>query len=107
MLQQNENRNLIDEVARLKELTGRRQAILVRQHDTRTPNYALIERLDIERDLLNAISALLDALGEVRAGDADILYWMLTGIGDDPTQEEINDVLHRYRDIARKMEANR
>jgi hypothetical protein len=97
--------SLISEVARLKALAGRRQAIIDRQREL--PNHTLLERLEIERELLNAAPALLGALGMIRAGDADILYWMLTGVGDDPSQDDIAGLLSRYHDIARKMEENR
>lgn len=55
--------------------------------------------------LRNAAPKLLDVL-DFRAGDAEILHWMLTGEGDDHTQEEINDMLHRYRDMAQAMEGS-
>lgn len=61
--------------------------------------------LDLVVALRNAAPKLLDAL-DFRAGDAEILHWMLTGEGDDPAQEEINDILHRYHDMAAKMGAS-
>jgi hypothetical protein len=78
--------NLISEVARLKA------------HCTQQPGYfAVLERL-------------LDVLGEIRAGDADILDGMATwfACSDDPDQFSRQiEILRRYRDMARKMETNR
>lgn len=92
-------------IAELRELDGRRQAIRGRQ--AIDPNHAILERIEIERKLLDAVPMLLDVLGEVRAGDAGILYWMLTGVGDEPTQDEIADLLSRYQAMAAKSEAKR
>ena len=54
---------------------------------------------------LNALPEMLTILGEIRSGDAEILHWMITGEGDDPTQDEINEMLGRYHEMAAKMEA--
>lgn len=106
--------NLIDEVTRLKKLVGRRQAILVRQQDMKTPNYAILERFDIEHDILNAISVLLDVLDLAQAGDEDRLNNVISlarlcgSMSEMPDFDEADiDCLRRYSDIDRKMEENR
>lgn len=51
-----------------------------------------------------------DVLGEIRAGDADILDDMATwfACSDDPDQFSRQiEILHRYRDIAKQMGAIR
>lgn len=58
--------------------------------------------------LRNSAPKLLDVLSEIRAGDADILDGMATwfACSDDPDQFSRQiEILRRYRDIARKMEA--
>jgi len=86
--------NLISEVAKLKELCS-------------DPCTSLEERIMMKR----TVPKLLDVLGEIRAGDADSLDFMLDYLCDDPNDnndpeiEIAKKVLHRYRDIAQKMEA--
>lgn len=111
--------NLIDEVAKLKELNGRRQAIIDRQKETANPNHALLERLEIEHDILNAVPELLDAMGMILAGDASLLSRMIATHRcpneSDPDTEylpcasclEEREIMRRYRDMAKKMGAER
>lgn len=63
----------IAEVARLKELVGRRNAIIEREGDPRTPNYAILERMEIERDMMGAAPWLLAVAGQFQAGHAAAL----------------------------------
>lgn len=92
--------NLIAKVSELRELEGRRQAIIDRQKES--VNHALLERLEIESDLLNAAPELLAALGKVQAGDADEIAWIIKNYGF--TLRDHIEVLHRYLDLARLME---
>ena len=99
--------NLITKVAELRELAGRRQAIIYRQKES--VNHALLERLEIESDLLNATPELLAVLGKVQAGDADEIDYAIQDLtrifGPDNVAETI-EVLHRHADLARTMEGN-
>ena len=100
--------NLIAEVARLKELAVRAKKV---------------ERIDVEKNIRSVDSeyavksylasfAMIDALGEIRAGDVgriERIQSMLRGwIADHPLAqfEAELEMLDRYRDIAKKMEAN-
>ena len=99
--------NFIAKVAELRELAGRRQAIIDRQKETARPNHALLERLEIERDMVNAAPGLLAALGKVQAGDAKILAEILSFIESEATESDWEDaigLLRRYADLARIME---
>jgi hypothetical protein len=93
---------LIETVARLKVLAGRRLAIIERAKDNGTPNHALLERIKIEREMLDTAPALLDALGAFQEGDAEKLadiekwYWL---------ESSHTEVILRYAAMARKMEA--
>ena len=84
-----------DEVARLKNLLGRRDAIIERENDTRTVNHGLIEKLAIERYISAASPWLLEVAGCFQIGDAEMLGAMATW-----TEEEYSDVLSLH---ARKM----
>lgn len=93
--------NLIEKVAELRKLEGRRQATIGRK----SPNRALLERLEIERDMLNAISRLLDVLGKIHAGDAEILEETIIFLNrNGHARRDVIDVLYRLRDLARQME---
>ena len=59
-----------DEATRLKNLLGRKEAIIDREKDTRTVNHGLIERLAIERDISTAAPWLIEVAGCFRKGDA-------------------------------------
>ena len=52
-----------DEVARLNNLLGRRDAIVDREKDTRTINHGIVERLAIEKDISNAAPWLIEVAG--------------------------------------------
>lgn len=99
--------NLIDEVARLNGMAGRRRAIITRQKDPRFQNHALIEKIEIDIEVLHAAPALLDVLGEIRAGDAEKMEYCIRWLETTNINRTCIDMLHRYRDIAKKMEANR
>ena len=60
-----------DEVARLRELVGRRAAIIERERDPRSPNYGILERIEIENDIRNAAPWLLEVAACFRPGDAE------------------------------------
>ena len=59
-----------DEATRLKNLLGRKEAIIDREKDTRTVNHGLIERLAIERDISTAAPWLLEVAGCFQPGYA-------------------------------------
>jgi len=84
-----------DDVARLRELVGRRAAIIERERDPRSPNYGILERIEIENDIRNAAPWLLEAAACFQPGDADLLHWMRTAEGDvcDGTLEEVHDAI--------------
>jgi hypothetical protein len=63
---------LIEDVARLTGLAGR-LAIIERAKDTGTPNHALVERIEIEREILDAATDLLSVLGAFQDEDAATL----------------------------------
>lgn len=60
-----------DEVARLRELVGRRAAIIERERDPRSPNYGVLERIEIENDIRNVAPWLLEAAACFQPGDAE------------------------------------
>lgn len=62
---------------------------------------------DLIADLRNAAPLLLDIAEQIRPGDAEILYWMLTGIGDEPDQDDIAGLLSRYHTMAERMHESR
>ena len=62
--------NRFDEVAQLKALLGRREAIIKREQDPRSPNYCILGRIEIERDLLEAAPLLLEVAGCFQPGYA-------------------------------------
>lgn len=115
---------LIDRIKELKALEGRLQAIYGRQKDPRTPNHAILERIEIERKLLDVTPMLLDVLNEIRPGDADLLngtihYLIEDFEGDDHSvdmiawsmasdrdmRKEMINCLRRYQAMAARMEA--
>jgi hypothetical protein len=103
--------NLIDEVARLKEL----------ENAARADVWSLGKRQWLGEELCDAAPALLDVLGEIRAGDAEIIGLFVefmekhkpdghlndTGPGAKITNAKATACLRRYRDMANKMEENR
>ena len=58
------------EATRLKNLLGRREAIIKREQDPRSPNYCILERIEIEHNLLEAAPWLLDVAGCFQPGYA-------------------------------------
>ena len=68
--------NRFDEAAQLKVLTGRRDAIIEREQNPCSPNYAILERIKIERDLLEAARWLTEVARCFQKGDAEILHLM-------------------------------
>lgn len=98
--------NLIDRIAELRRLEGRLQAIYERQKDPRSPNYAILERFEIQWKLQDAAPDLLDILSEIRPGDAQTISEIIdsfTFMGD-PIGGIYADCLRRYQSIAAKME---
>jgi len=104
----------IAEVARLKELVGRRNAIIEREGDPRTPNYAILERMEIERDMMGAAPWLLAVAGQFQAEDAEIIDRLIREFGC-PGEEDGQgmctkcikdlDCLRRMLAAAKAMEA--
>jgi hypothetical protein len=101
--------SLIEDVAKLKELAGRRLAIIERANDTGTPNHAVLERIEIERELLDTAPVLLEVLN-FREGDCMALGFVLSGEYSPNTCncedcQETTRVLRRLAGMACKMEA--
>lgn len=67
-----------DEVARLNNLLGRREAIVDREKDTRTINHGIVERMEIDQDIRNAARWLTEVAGCFQKGDAHELDVMST-----------------------------
>jgi hypothetical protein len=102
--------SLIEDVARLKELAGRRLAIIERANDTGTPNHAILERIEIEQEMLDTGPALLEVLGAFQDGDAERLGFVMSGEYrerncDCEQCQEATDMLHHLAAAAAKMEA--
>ena len=72
--------NRFDEAAQLKVLTGRRDAIIEREQNPCSPNCAILERIKIERDLLEAAHWLTEVARCFQKGDADLLYELIAYI---------------------------
>lgn len=66
-----------DEISRLKNLLGRREAMIDRENDTRTVNHGIVERMAIERDIINAVPWLLEVAGCFRPGDANKIAYAM------------------------------
>ena len=69
-----------EEAARLKNLLGRREAIIDWEKDTRTVNHDLIERLAIERDISTAAPWLLEVAGCFQPGDGNLIYELISAM---------------------------
>ena len=67
-----------DEATRLKNLLGRREAIIKREQDPRSPNYCILERIEIERDLLEVTPWLLEVAGCFQPGDGNLIYELIS-----------------------------
>jgi len=89
--------NMIDRVAELKKLRD-------------NPFVPMVQLMNAAHDDL---SAMLDVMGEIRPGDADILDFIQEYLCDDPNDNadpEIDiakKVVRRYQAIAAQMEAER
>ena len=102
---------LIEDVARLTGLAGR-LAIIERANDTGTPNHAILERIKIERELLDTAPVLLGVVGAFKDGDAATLaviaerFAMSCPEGREcPTCAAERDVIGRMAEAAAKMES--
>lgn len=96
--------SLIATVANLRKLEGRRQAIIARQKETGHPNHALLERLDIEREMRNAGPKLLAAL-DFQSGDADAISEIIALLEEiAEISKGDRELLHRYQAMAERME---
>ena len=97
-----------DEATRLKNLLGRREAIIKREQDPRSPNYCILERIEIERDLLEAAPWLLEAAACFQPGDVRclkaIMGIMRAATGPETDSEEL-DCLRRLQEAASLLEA--
>ena len=69
-----------DEATRLKNLLGRKEAIIDREKDTRTVNHGLVERMGIERDIGNAAPWLLEVAGCFQPGDGNLIYELISAM---------------------------
>ena len=69
-----------EEAARLKNLLGRREAIIDREMDPRTVNHGLVERMGIERDIGNAAPWLLEVAGCFQPGDGNLIYELISAM---------------------------
>jgi hypothetical protein len=90
-------------IQELKTFDGRIQAIRDRQNNPSTPNYAILERIDLERTLLNAMPGLLDILSQFRKGDSDALAEIANLLEETGFVAKAAYV-RRYHDIAKNME---
>lgn len=72
-----------DEAAQLKVLTGRRDAIIEREQNPCSPNYAILERIKIERDLLEAARWLTEVARCFQRGDADEIAYARDVLASD------------------------
>ena len=75
--------NRFDEAAQLKALTGRRDAIIEREQNPCSPNYAILERIKIERDLLEAARWLTEVARCFQRGDADEIAYARDVLASD------------------------
>ena len=96
-----------DEVARLRELVGRRAAIIERERDPRSPNYGVLERIEIENAIRNVAPWLLEAAACFQPGDARcvkaILGIIRAATGPETDSDEL-DCLRRLQKAAEIME---
>lgn len=75
--------NRFDEADQLKVLTGRRDAIIEREQNPCSPNYAILERIEIERDLLEAARWLTEVARCFQRGDADEIAYARDVLASD------------------------
>ena len=91
--------------ARLKNLLGRREAIIDWEKDTRTVNHDLTERLVIERDISTAAPWLVEVVGCFQKGDATLLrklHYLLDTY--HPDNDEDMELIERLLEAAKIME---
>lgn len=69
-----------DEISRLKNLLGRREAIVDREKDTRTVNHGIVERMEIDQDIRNAAPWLLEVAGCFQPGDGNLIYELISAM---------------------------
>ena len=72
-----------DEVARLNNLLGRREAIVDREKDTRTINHGIVERMEIDQDIRNAARWLTEVARCFQRGDADEIAYARDVLASD------------------------
>ena len=96
--------NRFDEVAQLKALSGRRKAIIKREQDPRSPNYCILERIEIEHDLLEATPWLLEVAGCFQPGDANEIAYATDVLVSDSRYTGDPRVLTRLLRAAKIME---
>ena len=93
-----------DEATRLKNLLGRKEAIIDREKDTRTVNHGLIERLAIERDISTAAPWLIEVAGCFRPGDANEIAYAMDVLASDSRYTGDSRVLRRLLRAAKIIE---
>jgi len=93
-----------DEVARLKNLLGRKEAIIDREKDTRTVNHGLVERMAIEQDIRNAAPWLLEVAGCFQPGGANEIAYAMDVLVSDSRYTGDPRVLTRLLRAAKIME---
>ena len=94
-----------EEAARLKNLLGRREAIVDREKDTRTVNHGIVERMEIDQDIRNAAPWLLEVAGCFQKGDATLLrklHYLLDTY--HPDNDEDMELIERLLEAAKIME---
>ena len=94
-----------DEVARLNNLLGRREAIIEREKDTRAVNHGIVERMEIDQDIRNAAPWLLEVVGCFQRGDATLLrklHYLLDTY--HPDNDEDMELIERLLEAAKTME---
>lgn len=94
-----------DEATRLKNLLGRREAIVNREKDTRTVNHGIVERMEIDQDIRNAAPWLLEVAGCFQKGDATLLrklHYLLDTY--HPDNDEDMELIERLLEAAKIME---
>jgi hypothetical protein len=92
--------NLIDEVTRFKDL--------YEKHLPESPPGSMRYTAEFCQAGINTLPAILDVMGEIRAGDADAISEILSLLEEiaDISKED-RELLTRYRDMAQAMEAHR
>ena len=93
-----------DEVARLNNLLGRRDAIVDREKDTRTINHGIVERMEIDQDIRNAARWLLEVAGCFQPGDANEIAYAMDVLVSDSRYTGDPRVLTRLLRAAKIME---